>query len=303
MFNEDLKRRYIEYKHSITEINEFFLSNLFKKTEPFEEKLNKDVSCFTVNEIEDMFKTISYSSIYTLDLSKSSLSLYTDWCIAQYYVPDKQNHFKEIVWQDLPRFLNVNIAKKKVVTRECVLDWCEQMPNPMDAFIILAMFEGIDGRYHNEFIHLYGSDIDIEKRMIKVIKRGYVSASLKLCELGLQAAGTSVYYSVNENSEEYKLEKSDKVVKDFINVKYADDELKAGRRIYSKLKRALNYVDAGYLTPKDLQNSGIVDFINTRSNELGITNMEYLNQRGTKREIEERFNINGVKLYSIKLMV
>ena len=74
MYNEDLKKRYIDKKESEVVLAPNFLKNTFTKTEPFEEKLNKDVSSWTRKEIDftNNNKSSSYKFIIFLSSKKRS---------------------------------------------------------------------------------------------------------------------------------------------------------------------------------------------------------------------------------------
>ena len=297
MFNSEIKKRYIQYKESTTKVNPYLFDNLFRTTEPFEVQYDKDVSNFTIEEIEDMLKVLNFYSINSLDVFKSNLAIYTDWCVNEYLVNDNQNHYREITYADLPRFYNSNVARKKVVTREQVLDCCRQVPNAMDAFIILGFFEGIGGHDHCDFFNLTGRDINLDDKTINLANRGRLHVSLELCSFGIMAAEANEYYAMGEDATRtFKLEDSDKIIKDFPNVKPVVDEFRLGRRIYQKLKRALQYVDLEYMTAKDLQNSGMIEMIIKRSKELGVTTDEYLKNAKLKEEVAIQYGVTTSSL-------
>ena len=143
MYNQELKERYRKEKESYTTVSAYYFSSLFKRTEPFEEQLDKDASNFTTYEIINMYKTLAIMSLDTIATMNSNLSMYTQWCIQENLVNDYQNHYLEITRDMMASFVNKLAMDKKVVSREQVLDWCQQLPNPSDSFCLLGLFEGI----------------------------------------------------------------------------------------------------------------------------------------------------------------
>ena len=95
MYNDTIKTRYIQEKSSTTNMPNGYLARMFNKTDSFESKLDKDISNFTVYEIEDLYKTLNIKSVEYLTVLHSHLSLYTQWCMQQNLVLDCQNHFAE----------------------------------------------------------------------------------------------------------------------------------------------------------------------------------------------------------------
>ncbi len=304
IYNEEQKNRYIDYKAEGNRVYILSLKNVFTSTEPFENDAGKDVSTFTIEEIENMFKTLSYTSLNSLNVFKSQLYMYTNWALAEFLVPDSQNHFAEIKSSDLGRYLNANIIRKKVVSREQILGWCMQLPNPMDGFIILAFFEGIGGDNHREFTDLTSDDIDMDNHRIKLKGRGWREFSSELCNIGIEAAGINEYYSItNEQKRIVQLEQTNRIIKNYPNVKPDTDEFREGRRIYGKLKRALSYVGAEWLTAKDLQMSGVVDMVISRSAELDMKYDDYIRSEIGKSEIEYRYMIKDLRPQKIKILL
>ena len=51
MYNDEIKRRYIKEKESTTNMPEGYLERQFNKSEDFENRLKKDISNFTMLEV------------------------------------------------------------------------------------------------------------------------------------------------------------------------------------------------------------------------------------------------------------
>lgn len=296
MYNTEIKSTYIEEKTQTTTIDKFFLPNLFSRTSQFEEKLNKDVCNFTTKEIDNMYRTLDYTSFDSLVVTNNALSLYTQWCLTQGLLIDSQNHFREFSRTRLSELINKMIKREQIVDRDKILDWCMQFPNPSDAFIILGLFEGIYGQQYSEFCELRKSDINYEEQKIKLYNRNEALVfSKELCRYGIDAANEDTYWAItNKMTRHVQFRPSDNVIKEYNNTKNDVSDFQRGRRVYAKLCRALDYVGVkDKISATNIVDSGIIYKIKTESRKLGITGKEYINK-----------HINDIaKYYKAKRMV
>lgn len=281
MFNEDIKKRYIAEKENSTTVDKHYLPNLFKKCEPFEQKLDKDVCNFTTREIENMMKTINFSSFESIGVANSSLSQYTMWCMKQGLVFDSQNHYLELNRPRLAELVNKTVQNMRIVTREKVLDWCFEMPNPSDQFIMLGLFEGIKGQDFCEFTMMRNEDVHLESRTITLPNRGDMKFSYELCSFGVQSAEATEYFSVSGKMERIvPVAESGYIIKNYPNVVEGVSQFQKGRRIYNRLTRAFSFLGInGWMSASALMDSGIVHMVRSRSEELGISCDEYMSTR------------------------
>lgn len=274
MYNAEIKKRYIEEKEKSTSMPEGFLERLFLRTKEFEEKLNKDINSFTVYEIVDFYKTINISTLESLININCNLSLYVQWSLVENLVPDCQNHFVELSHEDLMKCINLVGLEKAVVSREKLYYWLSQMDNPSDAFVMLCLFEGIKGKAFCEIGNLRMSDFSGNR--VSLCTGREITVSDRLVELAKETDKTYTYYSI-VNSKEYQLEDEGFIIKRYKNCKSDVSEFQRGRRIYQKLSRNFANKDVKeFMKPNSLTVSGMIDFINSRSQELGMTAEEYL---------------------------
>lgn len=279
MYNEEIKKRYIEDKTAIATVDKFFLPNLFKKSESFEDELGKDLCNFTTSEIENMYKTLDYKSFDSIVVNNSMYSMYVNWCLNQGMIVDSQNHFLEFDKRRLASLVNKMMQNIQIVTRETVLKWCLEFPNPSDCFLVLGAFEGVKGKNYCDFVNLKMQDINLKDNTIKLYSRDKpLIFSKQLCNYGIESAMESEYRSVSgEMKHNVEFIPSDKVIKDYPNCIDNTTEYQMGKRIYNKITRALNYVGVGdYMTVSSLVNSGIIYTIKSKSKRLNISCEEYL---------------------------
>lgn len=272
MYNEVIKKRYIQEKESNTNIPKKYLERLFNKTKAFEENLNKDISCFTAYEIIDFYKTISISTFETLLVMNNHLSLYTQWSLQENLVPDCQNHYAEIKNDTLLQCINTVKLDKSIITRKELYEWFAKLDNPGDKFVMLCLFEGIKGKEFCEIGNLKMSDFS--GNSVRLCTGREITVSDRLVELAQETDSTLEHYG---SSRTYNLEDEGYILKKYPNCKSDSGDFQRGRRIYQRMfKKFGPALDSKYTKPNDLAVSGMIEFINTRSEQLRITAREYL---------------------------
>lgn len=285
LYNEKQKERYIEFKEKYTTYTEGFLQRLFMFTSTFEEIKDKDVSCFTKYEIMDMYKILSSYSLDTLLNINAQLGLYTVWCINNTTVPDSQNHFRELDNDSLAECLNKMFVQQKIISKEQILTWCNQLPNAQDAFILLSLFEYGKSKNFAELINLTISDFT--GNQLHLPSRT-VTVSDKLVALAQEANEATEYTSMGKTERIYPYVENGKVIKEHANC-MSDDEFQKGRRLYTSVIHMLNYLGASkYINPNAVVESGKINMIKERAWELGITVTEYIDIY--RQEIEHQYN-------------
>ena len=293
MYNETIKTRYIQEKESTTNMPNGYLTRMFNRAESFESKLDKDISNFTVYEIEDFYKTLNFKSVGYLTVLHSHLSLYTQWCLQQNLVLDFQNHFAEIPSYTLISYINMLALKKSIITRKMLYELMDDIINPSDAFIMLALFEGIEGENYCELVNLKMSDFNGNK--VKLCTGRELTVSSKLVTLAEKSNEEKLYYSLTKKRE-FPFLDEDLIIKNYPNCKL-DDPFNKGRRIYNRVKRNFNEIGIDkFMRPKSLVDSGKINYINTRSKKLGITAKEFIYTPEYAEEVRYRFGYDLQRL-------
>lgn len=293
MYNQELKERYRKEKESYTTVATYYFNALFKKVAPFEEELDKDISNFTTYEIINMYKTLSIMSLDTISAMNSNLSMYTQWCIQQNLVTDYQNHFLEINREMMTSFVNKLAMDRKVVSREQIIDWCQQLPNPSDSFCLLALFEGIKG---NGYIEIANAKIDDFKDGVFISCEGrQIKVSNTLVSYAELSNETLDYQSITKTmTHALTCEDNGRIIKNYPNTRAADTPPILRRRIQTKLVRIFNFLGIiDWMNGNDIRMSGIIEMVNLRSKELNISSKEYVYGVGIN-EIKKQYDFNVV---------
>ena len=292
MYNSKIKNRYIEYKEATIVISDNHLSRLFTKTYPFELEKNKDVCNFSAKEIENMYKTWNVSSLESLFVYNSNLSLYTQWCQEEGLVEDGMNHYAEFDKMSIKNLINKSLFNMRIVTREDVLNWCKSLDNPVDAFVILGMFEGIYGAKYSDFYTLTLDDISgniltiaNENNKRFPIRKIEISDELVMYA-NLSASILKYGWNIENNAKAVDLEDDPKRIVKKSSRKNSSDNLH--KTLYGRLKKCFEYLDIKHMRPAQINESGMICFINNKSSELGISTEEYI--RTHKEDVLNQFD-------------
>lgn len=293
-YNSELKIQYIEEKSKEVIISNNYLECQFNKTCKFEEELNKDLSNFTVYEIVEYYKMLNISSFDTLFVMNSQFSMYTQWCLQKSLVKDNQNHFLEMTLEHLKDCLNKALVNMKIVSRDTILNWVDQLPNPKDQFVLLGLFEGLKGKDFCELSKLRPEDI--KGNIATLCTEREIELSDRLLKIISDCVVEDKYYSISGNGTKV-MPLIDKgfVIKDYPNARGNVSDFQLGRKIYNSITRILNYFDVlNFMTANSIAESGKLQMIKEKAKELNMTCKDYIYSNYII-EVEKKFNSKIVR--------
>lgn len=198
MYNKDVKLRYLNEKQKVS-LPSKYLELQFEHISIYEELLNKDASQFTSSEIISYYKLRAFTNVDSVMTLNSQLSLYTQWCISQTLVKDNQNHYLEITSELARTLLNNTLIDSRILTRQQLSEGLNKLVNPIDKFIILALFEGIRGEKYQDIT--LANINQIKGNTIKLISGRTVNISNELKNYAMEANDTYVYYTLRGDRE------------------------------------------------------------------------------------------------------
>lgn len=279
MFNNEIKERYIEEKNKSATLPNGYLRCQFDKVEKYERENGKDVCCFTVREIREYYKILNTSSLEFIASLNSQFSQYTQWCLQNNMVIDNQNHFLEIDLGVMRECLNAVTFNKKIVTRENILNWCEELQNPKDQVIMLGLFEGLKGKDFCDFVKLKPEDVN--GNVLTLNNGREIKVSNKLISYIEESINETKYYSYSKNEKGHgkivNLVDLGYVIKFYPNIKEDVSDYQKGRVVYNCISRCLKYIGVfNIVTANSIFESGKIHMIKERSKELNMTVRDYI---------------------------
>ena len=293
-YNSELKIQYIEEKSKEVIISNNYLECQFNKTCKFEEELNKDLSNFTVYEIVEYYKMLNISSFDTLFVMNSQFSMSTKWFLQNCMVKDNQNHFLEMTLEHLKNCLNKALVNMKIVSRDTILNWVDQLPNPKDQFVLLGLFEGLKGKDFCELSKLRPEDI--KGNIATLCTEREIELSDRLLKIISDCVVEDKYYSISGNGTKV-MPLIDKgfIIKDYPNARGDVSDFQLGRKIYNSITRILNYFDVlNFMTANSIAESGKLQMIKEKAKELNMTCKDYIYSNYII-EVEKKFNSKIVR--------
>lgn len=300
-YNEDLKMRYINEKEREVVLPNCYLVSQFTKIFEMETELDKDASNFTTYEIIEYYKIRNFSSLDSLKVLNSQLSMYTQWCLQENLVKDNQNHYLEITMEIMQTCVNKAVLDMKIVSRETLLQWVDELPNPKDQFILLALFEYGKSKNFADIVNVKMSDFSGNTLTLNDGREVHVSDKLK--EVAEESYNERIYYSMSGKGVKKMplVADGDKVIKEYPNVKADVSEFQLSRRMYNSITRSLDYVGAlSWCSANSLAESGKIHMIKEKAKQLGITPMQYLYSDNIS-QVSNQFGYNIVRsIFGVK---
>lgn len=284
MYNADVKQRWINIKEENTISSDNYYGNKMDNAEPYEKLFNKDLCNFTVSEILDMYKGMNFYSPNTIYITNKLYADYTDWCINEGLVADSQNHYLLITREMTIDCVNVSAMKSRVVSRETVIDWCNQAWNAADRFLLLGLFEGIKG---NRYVDFTDTKIqDVEGNTIHLASGRTLEFSDKLISYAYASHEENqwIYYGTEAVSP---LVAGDEIMRQVARAISNTDQNK-WHRIFMRSKRLFDYLGIlGVVSMNAIRISGTIDYINRSAKEEGVNAKIYIENH--KEELEYRY--------------
>jgi len=291
-YNKELKDRYIKEKEKSLAVTSNYIDVQFRKVSEVEYELDKDVSNWTVYEIVEYYKILNVTSYESLICLNSIFSQYTQFCLENSLVRDNQNHFLECTKGILLGCINKAILDKKIVARETVLKWIDELPNPKDQFILLSLFEYGKSKDFKDIVYAEHENLNEKDNTLKLIDRT-IDISSKLTEIIKSCKVEDTYYSISgKGTKVMPLIDYGYIVKSYPNQNISLSDFQKGRNIYIACQRIFDYLGIGsYMSPNSIVESGKLYMIKKRAKELNITPMQYVYSEHIQ-EVEQQFGCN-----------
>lgn len=233
-------------------VAETSLYAIFKKTEDFEEKLNKDVSKFTRDEILDMlakFKAKSINSLLNYTIVLKHYSRFVFGAVGT-------NAYESIGKADVADMVdkNANI----LLTREELDDIEVQLLNWVDKAIIELLWNGVAGK-NMEDIYSVSEDC-VQGNILRVNEKEFPMTD-RLRELLPKAFAETELMSYGNTMRVIDVNGKGKIYKERPNARGIDTPDIRFRWVYRKIQIFRDYLDMPGLTMKNITASGLWHYL------------------------------------------
>ena len=273
MYNEEMKEGFIKDYMRSRVVAKTSLYSLFRKVEPYENKLKKDCSRFTEDEILNIYKDFEARSYHVLLNYNVILKAYCAWM--KYYHGLDNDIAYENITTDMVKPLIPDDAKR-VLSREEVTEIEDQLYNWTDKAIIEALFEGLSGNSMRDLVGIELNMIDQNEKQLLLPDGRIFDLTDRLCELLIKACREEEYICYGESLKIKKLIGVDKVYKERDNAHAMDSDDKFFRWVYRKIMNCRKFVGIEGLTMKNLQTAGMTFYLKEGMKSTGLGLKEFL---------------------------
>lgn len=286
MYNEDLKEGFIKDYMRSRVVAQTSLYSLFRKIEPYEQKLNKDCSEFTEEEILKMYKEFGARSYYVLLNYNVILKAYCAW--RKHYHKTTADIAYDNITTEMARALIPEDARK-VLSREEVTEIEDQLYNWTDKAIIEALFEGLSGNSMRDLTGVERSMIIKDQRKLILPDGRVFDLTDRLCDFLIRACLEEEYVCYGDTLKVKKLSGKNKIYKERDNAHAADSDDKFFRWVYRKVMNYRKFIGIDGLTMKNLQTAGMTYYLKQGMESTGLGIKEFLLTE-TGQKLMDKYN-------------
>lgn len=299
MYNANFKNRFLEeeIKNGVSENMIKAQKSMFEFTEKMEEMYQKDLCLFNAEELIGMYTSKGSYSTESLLTYNGYMKPYGRFCLQEEMIESGINLFEQLGRDELSNCIHVNNLKKSIVTKEEIYRIIDQLDEAYEAFILLAIFEGIKGAKDVELANVKPSDFDGLK--VKLITGREFIVSQKLKDLAIESA-SQYNYAILKGDELYiwAFDENDPCCVKGFSRKNTGDKVRQkdqhAQRVISKIKAEYGYD----WTKKTIFDSGIIDDVNRLKREAGGEKTSYQIMLENKSYIERRWKkIKNIKAF------
>lgn len=280
-YNAAIKEEYFNtFQNKATqEITEY----AFKKAKNTEELLGKDIYEMNKDELGELIKGLSASTVDSAYNYAFKFQYYIDWASKNGHREINRNPLAEI--EDKKEWVQPFVAryKQSIFTRDEILDMCEKLANYPDRAVLLSLFEGISGEGYSELLNLRAKDLsEKDDKYYATLhnKNGEfrtIEISEKLHYYLHKANEASVYYNKNGESDSLRSSESLLVESAYIFKKAARGKQEGKLDLWfvnRKFQSFKKLFDAEFLVAKEVSESGMLHMINEFYKANGVIDSE-----------------------------
>ena len=256
-YNEEVKTEFINDYMRSRVVAKTTLTGLFNKTEEIENKLGKDCSEFTTEEILEMYRSFDSKSVNVLLNNNVYLKNYTAYRI--YHKQIHGSNCYEAINKDMMlECINEDTRNAQFLTRKQMDEIEDQLLNFTDKAIVECLWHGIAGKDMEDLVSINRSMIS-EENMCIAFNDGEVRyISPRLYDYLMAAFDETEYFCYGPSLKVKEVKGAGRLYKERDNAHTTDSKDKYFRWVYRKIQTFRNYVDLPMLTMKNIQASGLL---------------------------------------------
>ena len=274
MYQKERKEEFIKDIMKSRVIQKTTLTAIFRKSEQFEEKFNKDCCQFNQEEAMEMFYGFKCKSIYTLLNNNTIMKMYSAFA-EYYYNIEISKAYEQFTINDLKPC--VAESKNKLITREDLDDIKNQLLNVVDQCIVEALWEGISGTAMSDITGLHEDQLDKKQKKLHFDDGRVLSLTDELYQDLIGAFKQVEYMCYGETLRIKPMVGYGRLYKERDNaIGELDSEDRRFRWIYRKIQKFREHVGMPWLTMKIIQNSGFAHYLKIGMDKTNLALKDFL---------------------------
>lgn len=280
MYQSEMKEGFIKDYMRSRVVARTSLYSLLRKTEPFEEKYDKDCSQFNQDEVITMYTEFKAKSVYVLLNYNTILKAYCAW--RRYYHKEKVTESYENITIELLKPC-VPEESNKFLSREEIIEIEDQLYNWTDKAILECLWEGISGPSMIDLVNINKSMVDFKEKEMYFSDGRIVNLTDRLCEFLSKAFDETEYMCYGETLRVKKLAGIGNLYKERDNAYATDSNDKYFRWVYRKVQNFRDHVGIPGLTMKNIHISGMYHYLCQAIQDTGLDLKSFLRSEDGKR--------------------
>ena len=294
LYNDEIKRRFIEERLQENVFSERFLLLQFDYVAEYEREHNKDVCNFSLYEIMEYLKMRGFVSLESANVTASILNSYTTWCLQNSLVHDGQNHFEELSQDLLMNTLNKAVLDLRLIDRETFVKYVNEIVNPRDQFVLMMLFETGKSK---DFEHIFSAqfkNFNAGTNELKLYDGRIVKVSNELAHIIDDSYDADIYYSISGNNAKKTtlITIDDRIMKSYPNQTSDVSVFQQGRVVYNSCVRSLRYLGLDFMNANAVVEAGKIAYITEQAKTKGVSGIKLLQDREFVNKLEYQFNFN-----------
>ena len=273
MYQSEMKEGFIKDYMRSRVVSRTSLYSLLRKTEPFEERHNKDCSQFSQDEVLVMYTEFKAKSVYVLLNYNTILKAYCAW--RRYYHKETVTESYENITTELLKSC-VPKDSNKFLSREEIIEIEDQLYNWTDKAILECLWEGLSGPSMIDLVNINESMVDLKEKEMYFSDGRIIKLTDRLCELLSKAFNETEYMCYGESLRVKKLAGAGNLYKERDNAYAADSNDKYFRWVYRKVQNFRDHVGIPGLTMKNIHISGMYHYLCQGMQETGLDLKSFL---------------------------
>ena len=267
MYEMEMKEGFIKDYMRSRVVAKTSLYSLFRKVEPYEEKLDKDCSQFTKEEVLHIYKEFKAKSVYVLMNYNTILKAYCAWR-KYYHGLENQIAYEEITINLLKPL--VPKSANTILSREEITDIEDQAYNWTDKAIVECLWEGLSGNSMRDLVGIEKEMIDHESKQLHLPDGRVFDLTDRLYQLLMNAFEETEYICYGKTVKAKKLEGVGKLYKERDNAYAMDSDDKFFRWVYRKIMNLRAHIGIQGLTMKNIAISGMCYYLKEGMDQTGL---------------------------------